>query len=706
MNNLLNKAIASWRPNTADGAASGVEGSCGLLGEAGWPCLRGKQMTLFVRACARDGAWSGTLLARADEAPHARLLYCAPINPRHIGSRERARMSDDTAIEYLWQTDPLKKRVVPEYFSDNSPFDWQVSRKHPDCLEGLMRLAAPVDLIGREGWRDIVIRFNHATLSMFVDGALVDEEWPHGELRGFDGPFVIGGEMKGGAPSQDFSGQIGLVAIWDRALSDEEIAFLSGGTEKARRRRREIEGPPPASLQYWRPPGYNQFVGDCMPFYHEGVLHFFYLKDRRHHQSKWGCGAHAFGHASTRDLVHWTHHPDALTIDHQNELSLGTGNCYFHNGVFYLYWIAHNRRLPFTDAAAHQDDIFVATSSDGVRFTKQSEPWVRLNYRTGGDINPFVLHDAASGRHVMVIGGDEKHLDGIERFESQDLKTWRPSQALGSVGKLGVCPSYLEWNGWRYIASWRRTPLTYWMSDAPLNEDRFCPGPEGLADTVAVPMIAPFSDNRALLVGFRCYQNGYASQAVFRELAQQPDGTLRVKWVEEMIPPSGPPLALPVATLHGRVSRHGDSVQVTAVDGCAAAAIEDLPRDCRVTMRVIPGRGSSAFGLRLRADKTSASGYELRFVPERHSLEMRSAPGAEPRKSGTFNGEPEVIDRLDQPFNLDLIIKEDFFDLNLDDRVTKIHPLLCDGTALCLFVERGEVTFEIVAIRPLTGETK
>jgi hypothetical protein len=60
-----------------------------------------------------------------------------------------------------------------------------------------------------------------------------------------------------------------------------------------------------------------------------------------------------------------------------------------------------------------------------------------------------------------------------------------------------------------------------------------------------VPMLVPFAGNRALLVGFRCYQDGYASQAVFRELVQHADGTLTTKWVPGMIPPTGPPLPHP-----------------------------------------------------------------------------------------------------------------------------------------------------------------
>src|SRR5690349_23197660 len=68
-----------------------------------------------------------------------------------------------------------------------------------------------------------------------------------------------------------------------------------------------------SSVQYFAPGG-NQFVGDCMPWYHDGTFHLFYLLDEGHHQGLGGLGGHQWAHASTRDLVRWQHHPLALPL--------------------------------------------------------------------------------------------------------------------------------------------------------------------------------------------------------------------------------------------------------------------------------------------------------------------------------------------------------------------------------------------------------
>ena len=73
-----------------------------------------------------------------------------------------------------------------------------------------------------------------------------------------------------------FSGEIDHVALWDRALTPQEIAALSGGEEHVARRDLEILGPPQQNLQYWRPRG-KAYAGDCMVTCKDGEFHLFYI---------------------------------------------------------------------------------------------------------------------------------------------------------------------------------------------------------------------------------------------------------------------------------------------------------------------------------------------------------------------------------------------------------------------------------------------
>ncbi len=58
--------------------------------------------------------------------------------------------------------------------------------------DGVLPVSAPVDWVGRDTWHDVVVRFADTIVELYVDGVLIDEEWPHGGLYRFEGPFLIG----------------------------------------------------------------------------------------------------------------------------------------------------------------------------------------------------------------------------------------------------------------------------------------------------------------------------------------------------------------------------------------------------------------------------------------------------------------------------------------------------------------------------------
>ena len=108
-------------------------------------------------------------------------------------------------------------------------------------------------------------------LELYVDDRLLDEEWPCGDhyLR--------------------------ECTISDNGcnLRMQELCISKGKEPSVLGVFQNAEG--------WKPEE-NVFVGDCMPYCHNGVYHVLYLKDRHHHRSKWGKGAHQWSHISTTDF--------------------------------------------------------------------------------------------------------------------------------------------------------------------------------------------------------------------------------------------------------------------------------------------------------------------------------------------------------------------------------------------------------------------
>jgi hypothetical protein len=203
--------------------------------------LSGDKMTFCIRLRDPAGKWDAPLFARSDpNDAFSKILYPAALNTHVIGYPHSRRIKEGVGIEFLWRTTPLKERVRPDYFNQSSSdllkwhTDWEAKHtpdRKGDFLNGLLRLNAPTELIDQCKWHDVVIRFNREKLEMFVDGVLLDKEWPHGNLHQFQGPFLIGAGFEAGKLFSGFNGQIDHVAIWDRALTDEEIWWFAGGGE-------------------------------------------------------------------------------------------------------------------------------------------------------------------------------------------------------------------------------------------------------------------------------------------------------------------------------------------------------------------------------------------------------------------------------------------------------------------------------------------
>ncbi len=687
-----------------DGRVAEFGGGYLIVGEEAAEALHlgGDKMTLCIRLRDSAGKWDVPLFARhAPNDPFGKILYPAPLNKAMVGFPQLHRIKEDKAVEFLWRTTPLKDRVAPKYYNEGKPTGWfkfvvdgeakydQVTEG--DFVAGVLRLQAPTDLIGRGRWHDIVVRFNRAKLEMFVDGVPVDEDWPHGNLHQFQGPFLIGAGFQDGKLLSGFQGQIDHVALWDRALTNEEVTAISGGPEESARRDVKILGPRRPVGQYWRPRGYNKFIGDCMTFAHDGVFHVFFLSDRGHGAGKWGMLGSPWGHVSTKDLVHWEEHPCPLDVTEPWECCLGTGSFAYHDGKYYLFYIKHDRRAWFTDNPNLGDTVFVATSDDCIHFKKETEPLFVLDFFNLNDINPDIYPNETEGGYML-------SLSNWKVWKSNDLQHWEQRGNL-STPPWWVCTSYFKWNDWYYFTSCS----LLWRSDKPIEADGKWSGPphQTLADGIRVPQITPFGD-RHFMAGFtpEPTRTAYAGELLVRELIQYADGTLGTKWPEEMIPESGPPLKLPPdAAADG-------SIRLSAPDGFAFGTLEEIPQNVRITLRVKPQAGVKHFGLCVRGQGEYASGCELQFEPPLQHVQFAPvADGQIAKRPGNWRAVGGVTD-IDKPFTLDVIVKDDLVDACIDNRRTIItrNRTKLGGDRLFFFVDHGEVTFEEIQVRPLLDE--
>lgn len=567
--------------------------------------------------------------------------------------------------------------------------------------DGVLPVSAPLDWLGRDRWHDVVVRFADTIVELYVDGVLIDEEWPHGALYRFQSPFLIGsGYSAAGQLQTPFSGEIDHVALWDRALKPAEIAALSGGAEHVARRDLEILGPPQQSLQYWRPRG-KAYAGDCMVTCQDGEFHLFYLYDRLHHGAKWGLGAHQYGHFSSTDLKHWTHHPLAVPIQRQWECAMGTGNVIYNpnDRKWYAFYTDCGSRIQFVDKPQHGAWLFRSVSEDGIHFVKDFKPVL-----PGFDSDIFYVPETRMF-HLIAEGGRT-------HYQSGDLQKWTevPNSEFRKTAERdnlsSICPDTLAWNGWYYFTAGSsriyksRQPLGPWEEI-----------PKNTFDGLFFSKMHEFKDGRALAAGWVAFP-GWGGNLVVRELVQSPNGDLGLKFVPEMIPACGPPLLLQMAAKTGDVSGDFAALRVRAGNTLSYAAVDDVPHESRIRLTVRPEPAVEAFGVCLCGEGDYRAGSELCFRPASNHVQF-----AHPHEGGLGQKQPVVtlmggdtgalppVEGLSEPFTLDIITKDRILDVCIGDRRTFIARRVdSGGHRLFFFAQGGEVVFEQIDVRPLARE--
>ena len=155
-------------------------------------------------------------------------------------------------------------------------------------------------------------------------------------------------------------------------------------------------------MNHWKPDG-NFFVGDCMPFCKDGIFHLYYLLDINHHNHPLvgSMGGHQYAHVSSRNLIHWEHHPIALGLDFENgECSNCTGSMLEYQGRIFAFYSLRSRLFK-------GEEFRVAVSDDGgMTFQKWGIPALSSPAECYGqfrDPKAFVGEDGMV--HILMSAG-------------------------------------------------------------------------------------------------------------------------------------------------------------------------------------------------------------------------------------------------------------------------------------------------------------
>lgn len=340
----------------------------------------------------------------------------------------------------------------------------------------------------------IRVHFLPYRLELYVNDILSDEEWPAGDHYLSTYPIKDNGCS---------------LSVYESKISKKcEPAVLD-----------EFQ-----NAEGWQPEA-NVFVGDCMPYSHNGIYHVLYLKDRHHHRSKWGKGAHQWSHISTEDFINWKIHPMAVEIDDPAEGSICTGSWIYNGAKHYLFYTVR-----MCDGSPAQ--ICRSVSNDGYHFEKDKSFNFTLSekYTAQSARDPKIIKDASGLFHMILTTSlcDSK-LGCLAHLISSDLDQWKELDEPLYIASEDMgepeCPDYFYKDGFYYLVYsllgkgyylYSQMPFTGWQ----LPNDPIIP-------CKSVPKAAIWND-RLIFTGFDG-KGKYAGTMTFLEAVVKENGLLAFK---------------------------------------------------------------------------------------------------------------------------------------------------------------------------------
>ncbi len=507
------------------------------------------------------------------------------------------------------------------------------STEHPEWQN--ITIGIPLALLGKpDGEHEVVLNFAGPDWRMYVDGEMLDNDHPFGYPRW--------------AGRNNW--RIDTEHVREAAV---HVPGISPGSKKAK------GAGASSGIQYWLPPGHNNWVGDVATIFFGGRYHVFYLYDRRHHQSKFGCGAHYFEHISTEDFKTWTEHEAATPLEEQWEC-IGTGVPFVFNGGLCISYGLHTTRvyprekttLPAQWEYLEQHGctgVFkrgaipgmpagstYSVCTDGVSSFKRS------NIMFHPCENPSVYMDPDGRLRLLPNAGS----NGIWESDSVD-GGWRCISPGFPPG--GDCTFFFRWGRFDYIIG-GFTGLWMKPADAPVSAyaDVVKKGLD-FYDGSNVPAVTEIAGGRFLMAAWIPIR-GWGGNLLVRELVQLPDGRIGSKWMREITPGTGKPVAL-AERIAGTTSFPADHKAFMLVFNVQPAAAGER----RFGISFLTGEGDqAACELQIRPDEMRAQfgpGSLKGFAGDEKSLRE----GGAPHQAGNY-----AIENLigtDRPFTVRVIVK-------------------------------------------------
>lgn len=467
----------------------------------------------------------------------------------------------------------------------------------------------------------------------------------------------------------------------------------------------------------------DAWVGDLIPFQHNGEFWLFYLHEVRT-EPKPGT---AWNLVTTKDLIQFQDHGVALPhgTDADLDFNAYTGSIVAdESGVHHLFYTGQNPNNLGNDGLPLQL-VMHATSTDGMR------TWVKhpeltfgapAGYESGDWRDPFVFRDEAAGLWRMLIAarhsaGPERRRGVIAQCTSRDLLAWDYADPFWDPRRYITheCPDVFSWGDWWYMAYSEFSEnftTRYRMAKSP-DGPWTVPARDSIDGRAFYAAKTAERDGRRFFFGWIASKDGNSDDGAWQwagtmavlEARQNADGTLAFGFADELVDSFWD--AVPLAFNPGLPARLEAPYSYTA-----AVSTEDLPDQFYARAELDIDAGTTECGLLLRSSQDGDRSYVLRLEPKRGRLVFDRWPrkvtgDAQWHVSGDVPFELELerpCDLSPGKHTLEVVVERDLCVAVVDRQValsTRIYDL--PSGRIGVFAGEGSVTVTDFEVRKRTN---
>ena len=453
-------------------------------------------------------------------------------------------------------------------------------------------------------------------------------------------------------------------------------------------------------------------LGDVIPFYDDGQFKPFYLRNFRNHRDAQHRDSWVM--LTTRDHVHFE--------EHDTKIVGGTGSVLKIDGVYHMFYCTF-RRFPERNYINH------AVSKDLDTWTEIPEDCFPSDDRIYGARHwrdPFVFWNEEENCWWMINAAQKKgpttRTACVGLCKSTDLHHWEycePLYAPSNAQCAFECPDLFRMGDWYYLvfSSYADRFQTLYRMSRSLNGPWITPEIDTF-DTRAFYAAKTGSDGtRRFIYGWNPTRENdehafdpqhyegrdwnswdWGGSLIVHELEQQPDGTLSVRPVPEVLDAFGSLQATQLRPLSGTWETGKDGCSVRSEYRFSALQLNPVVSPCRLSLDVELTQPTREFGVTVHTDENFAEGYYLNIEPFRKRIEFRSSIRMTEQGGQKFPYEIELERPLPKDtgtrYHLDVLVEDTILEVYVNGQVvlgTRMYDR--SGGAFGLYVSNGAAEF-------------